>query len=181
MARATQEPAPDFSGLIDRHQTEILRYLARLAGDTSVAEDLFQETFLRAFRHLHRLPPDANRRAWLYRIATNLFLNHRRAERRRPEVDLGEHHPSRSPSPSDAFEFGSLVSALRDAIARLPPKQRAAFVQRRLQGLSYAEVGDVLDCTESAARASVYQAARRLRRELAAPGVPSIQAERKNR
>ena len=179
MAQQSRYTTVDFGTLIDRHQGELLRYLARLTGDAVLAEDLFQETFLRAFRHLRRLSDDANHRAWLYRIATNVFLNHRRAARRRPEAGLGDHHPSQAPSPSEAFEFASTVAALQTAISRLLPKQRVVFVQRRLQGLSYAELGETLGCTTEAARASAYQAARRLRRELTHEGAAADRAGRK--
>ena len=72
----------DFGELVDMHQTEILRYLRRLTGNPTAAEDLFQDTFLRASRGFTRLRPGSNHRAWLYRIATNAFLNSCRAARR---------------------------------------------------------------------------------------------------
>ena len=159
-------PPGDFGELVDRHQTEILRYLRRLTGDPTVAEDLFQDTFLRAFGRFSRLRTDSNHRAWLYRIATNLFLNHRRARGRRHEVALTPELPSNGPSPATVQDGSSAVAALRLAIGQLPRRQRAAFVQRQLHGLSYREVGAALGCTEAAARANVYQAVRRLRREL---------------
>ena len=73
----------DFGELVDMHQAEILRYLRRLTGNLATAEDLFQDTFLRAFGGFARLRAGSNHRVWLYRIATNLFLNHRRATGRR--------------------------------------------------------------------------------------------------
>ena len=132
------------------HQTEILGYLRRLTGNPTAAEDLFQDTFLRAFRGFARLRPGSNHRAWLYRIATNLFLNHRRAAGRRAEVALPPELISTRPSPC----------TVHDGVASL-----AAFIQRQLHGLSYREVGTALGCTAAAARANVYQAVRRLRRE----------------
>ena len=71
-------PPADFGELVDRCQTESLSYVRRLTGNPATAEDLFQDTFLRAFGGFARLRPGSNHRAWLYRIATNLFLNHRR-------------------------------------------------------------------------------------------------------
>jgi RNA polymerase sigma factor (sigma-70 family) len=165
--------AADFGALVDTHQTEILRYLCRLTGEPSVAEDLFQDTFLRAFGRFGRLRPDSNPRAWLYRIATNVFLNHRRSTGRRSEVALTVDVPSESPSPDMAHDGRAALGALSAAIGRLPPRQRAAFVQRRLQGLGYREVSEALGGTEAAARANVYQAVRRLRRELSGGPRPS--------
>ena len=148
------------------YQTEILSYVRRLSGNPATAEDLFQDTFLRAFGGFARLRPGSNHRAWLYRIATNLFLNHRRACGRRAEVTLTPELPSRGPSPSTAHDGVVGLGVLRQAIGGLPNRQRAAFIQRQLHGLSYRDVGAALGCSEAAARANVYQAVRRLRREL---------------
>ena len=162
----SRRPPGDFSELVDEHQTEILRYLRRLTGNPTTAEDLFQDTFLRAFGGFARLRPGSNHRAWLYRIATNLFLNHRRARGRRAEVALTPELPSRGSSPTTAYDGVADLAALRRAIGGLPRRQRAAFIQRQLHGLSYREVGAALGCSEAAARANVYQAVRCLRREL---------------
>ena len=161
-----RRPPGDFGELVDMYQTEILRYLCRLTGDPTAAEDLFQDTFLRAFGGFTRLRSGSNHRAWLYRIATNVFLNHRRAFGRRAEVALPAGLPTKRPSPSTAHDGVATLAALRLAIGRLPRRQRAAFIQRQLHGLSYREVGAVLGCTAATARANVYQAVRRLRREL---------------
>ena len=99
-----RRPPGDFGELVDMHQTEILRYLRRLTGDPTTAEDLFQDTFLRAFCGFARLRPGSNHRARLYRIATNLFLNHRRAGGRRAEVGLTPELPSNGASPSTAHD-----------------------------------------------------------------------------
>ena len=72
-----------FETLVEAHHAEIFRYLARVTARSSEAEDLSQETFLRAYRAYRTLTPDANVRAWLFTIATNLTRNHFRAERRR--------------------------------------------------------------------------------------------------
>ena len=157
----------DFGELVDTHQSEILRYLRRLTGDAATAEDLFQETFLRAFGGSARLRPGSNARAWLYRIATNLFLSHRRARGRRMHVALPPDLPSDGPSPSAAQDTRVALAAIRAAVGHLPGRQRAAFIQRHLQGRSYREVAAALGCTAATARAHVYQAMRRLRLELA--------------
>jgi len=162
----SRRPPGDFGELVDMYQTEILRYLCRLTDNPTTAEDLFQDTFLWAFGRFKRLRPGSNHRAWLYRIATNLFLNHRRAGGRRAEVALPPGLPTDRPSPSTVHDGMAALAALRLAIGGLPRRQRAAFVQRQLHGLSYREVGAVLGCTATAARANVYQAVRRLRREL---------------
>ena len=155
-----------FGELIDQHQIEILRYLVRVTGDRTEADDLFQDTFLRAFQAFGRLRPGSNHRAWLYRIATNVFLNHRRAHRRRREIELTEEVERRRSTRGVKTERPLLVLAFHHALRHLSRRQRAAFVQRNLQGLSYEQIANALGCTSAAARAHVYQAARHLKREL---------------
>ena len=155
-----------FGDVVDAYQAEVLGYLRRLTGDASEAEDLFQETFLRALPAFRRLRRGTNYRAWVYRIATNVFLNHRRRLRRRNEVPLTSQIPSRGVSPADRFWAQVTAAACRRAIVALPPRQRAAFVQRNVLGWNYAQIADAMGGNRAAARANVYQAARRLRREL---------------
>ena len=137
----------DFGELVDRHQAELLRYVRRLTGNPATAEDLFQDTFLRAFGGFARLRSGSNHRAWLYRIATNFFLNRRRARGRRAEVALPPDLICTRPSPFTVHDGAAALAAVRLAIGRLPRRQRAAFIQRQLHGLSYREVGAALGCT----------------------------------
>lgn len=164
-------PFGTFGEFVDAHQVEILRYLLRVTGNSSDAEDLFQDTFLRALNAFPRLRAGSNHRAWLYRIATNVFLNHRRDGERRREVGLPAELRGHGPSPDARHDCRLAVAAFRRAVARLPRRQRVAFVQRTLHGLSYQEIGKALGCTPDTARAHVYQAVRRLRREMAIEGV----------
>ena len=156
-----------FGDVVDAHQAEVLRYLRRLTGDPAEAEDLFQETFLRALPAFDRLRTGSNHRAWIYRIATNAFLNHRRRQRRRNEVPLAVELAAPSRSPDYQHQARAAVTACREAIVALPPRQRTAFVQRNVLGWDYSRIAEVMGGTHAAARANVYQAARRLRRRLA--------------
>ena len=156
-----------FADLVDAYQTEILRYLRRLTGDLAEADDLFQETFLRALSAFDRLKTGSNHRAWIYRIATNAFLNHRRRQRRHQDVPLGVDLATPGRSPDHLHQARATAMACHAAVVSLPPKQRAAFVQRNVLGWDYARIAEAMGCTRAAARANVYQAARRLRRLLA--------------
>ena len=156
-----------FGDVVDAYQAGVLRYLRRLTNDPAEAEDLFQETFLRALPAFDRLRTQSNHRAWIYRIATNAFLNHRRRQRRRNEVPLVVEPAASGWSPDDRHQTRAASSICRAAIAALPPRQRTAFVQRNLLGWDYARIAEVMGCTRATARANVYQAARRLRRQLA--------------
>jgi RNA polymerase sigma-70 factor (ECF subfamily) len=151
-----------FEQLARRHRGEIGAYLRRLLGNETDAEDVAQDTWLRAHRAFGRLPADANARAWLYRIATNRALTALRQRRdmraRSAAVDL-ETLPARGVD----LDGRSELRRVARAVAALPPKQRAALVARRFSGLAYEDIAVTLGCSPEAARANVYQAIRRLR------------------
>jgi RNA polymerase sigma-70 factor (ECF subfamily) len=148
-----------FAWLLATYHQPVYRFLVRLClGDRHEAEDLCQETFLRAFRAFDRLDDQANHRAWVYRIAYNSFLNDRRRRRHR-EVELDDSVPA-GRSGDDARE---LARAVLRFVADLPPKQRAALVLRRVEGREYDEVAAILGCSEESARANAYQALKKVR------------------
>ena len=158
-----------FEAIVTAHHTEIHRYLCRVTARANEAEDLSQETFLRAYRAWAGLPPDADHRAWLYRIATNVYRNYVRSERRRHAAHAGLRVTRRDADHDDpeaeaaAGEVRTLAAA---AIRRLPLKQRLAFTMRKLQELDYEVIGQSLDCSEETARAHVFQALRKIRTTL---------------
>jgi RNA polymerase sigma-70 factor (ECF subfamily) len=154
-----------FPELAERHRGEILGYLVRLLGDETEAQDVCQETFLRAQRAFARLRPDSNHRAWLYRIATNTGINaaqrRARARRRLAEVDLD------TLAGADGVpERRAQLRAVALAAERLPPRQRAALVLRQFHGLGYAEIAATVGGNATTARANVYQAIKKLRAAL---------------
>jgi RNA polymerase sigma-70 factor (ECF subfamily) len=163
---------PNFDTLVEAHSAEIFAYLWRMLGEKADAEDCLQETFLRAFRGFSRLVADSNYRAWLYKIATNVahthFSRRKRAAMRRVEID-----PSRlqgSISPHDELDRREMLMAVQEAVESLPHKQRAAFMMRKYQGLSYHTIATVMGGTEAAARANVYQALKKLRNQFVPKG-----------
>src|SRR5438132_14421818 len=124
------QPALSFGELLERHELELYRYALRLTGTRHDADDVFQDTFLAAFR---AWPPPRrdNERAWLYRIATNKAIDHGRKRRRIVSLeDLRLAAPQ-----GDGVSLLDLVGAIRV----LPEGQRAAFVLRRVQGLPYGD------------------------------------------
>jgi RNA polymerase sigma-70 factor (ECF subfamily) len=146
--------AVTFGELLERHEREILAYVLRLTGNRADADDLFQETFLAAFRSWP--PPRAgNERAWLYKIATNKAIDGaRRSRRLAPLDDLRMAAPER-----DGVTLADLAASVR----ALPTGQRAAFVLRKVEGRSYAEVAEVLGCSEEAARSRVAEAMKKVK------------------
>jgi RNA polymerase sigma-70 factor (ECF subfamily) len=152
-----------FDQLIENHRNEIVGYLTRMLGDVQDAEDAYQDALLRAYRAHKRLRPDSNVRAWMYKIATRVALNalkRRRRERSRiTDMDLD----TLSADSTLTLEQREQLRSVARAVEALPPKQRAALMQRQFQGLSYAEVAQSLGGSEAAARANVYQALRKLK------------------
>ena len=165
-----------FEAVVAAHHREIYRYLRRVTFRASDAEDLSQEAFLRAFRAYRGLDGNANVRAWLFTIATNLFRNHVRAESRRRVAHASARSVAVHADPQDP-ETATLVDEARAILAQavdgLPLKQRLAFVMRKLHDLSYDEIARGLQCSEDAARAHVFQAFRKIRRALDGRPLPS--------
>ena len=152
-----REGARTFGELLERHEREIFAYALRLTGSRADAEDLYQDTFLAAFR---AWPPPRrdNERAWLYRIATNKHIDAARRTKRLVSVeDLGLAAPERD---------GITVLDLANAVRLLPAGQRAAFVLRAVEGRPYREIAATLECSEEAARARVSDAMRKVRAAL---------------
>jgi RNA polymerase sigma-70 factor (ECF subfamily) len=155
-----------FAALVEHHGADVLRYLVRLVGHRDDAEDAYQDALLRAHRAHARLASDANRRAWLYRIATNSALNLMRGRRRRmqrtSDVDLDR-------LPAQAVGLPEQRLALRAvalAVEALPPRQRAALMLRRFHDRDYEEIAATLGGSAEGARANVYQALKKLRAAL---------------
>lgn len=171
-------PPLRFESLIERYHDEIYSYLWRLLAGASQldsaidAEDLAQEVFLRAYQAFKSLRPDSNHRAWLYKIATNcaytaMKRGQRQAGRSVPLLDETQQAPGDADqTPYRQAVLNETLATLRGAISTLPAKQRAALILRHVQGLDYVEIALALGCSQDSARANVYQAVRRLRREL---------------
>jgi RNA polymerase sigma-70 factor (ECF subfamily) len=158
-----------FEAVVAAHHAEIRRYLLRLTARGGDADDLSQETFLRAFRKYRSLPPGANMRAWLFTIATNLGRNHFRAQgrRRRAYAAAALEMPAAAPDRADGRALADETQArMERVITGLPAKQRLAFIMRKMHELDYSEIGASLSCSEESARAHVFQALRKIRRAL---------------
>jgi RNA polymerase sigma factor (sigma-70 family) len=168
--------ASPFEAIVLIHHGEIHRYLCRLTARTSEAEDMAQETFLRAYRAWAGLPSDTNHRAWLYTIATNIYRNHVRSERRRRSAHATVRVTRRQidvHGPEGAAVAGELRALTESAIRALPLKQRLAFCMRKLEELDYDSIGRSLDCSAETARAHVFQALRKIRTALDGHALPS--------
>lgn len=181
MTAAALEPDPDDAALIARWQageqaaaTELMlrhaRAVARFLGAAGAGDDvddLVQEAFFRAFRHIDRFRGGATFRTWVMTIAGNALTDLRRKRGRRTVVPLGELEvPDRTADPHAEVVERELLARLEREVSRLPPMQRDVFLLRAQQGLEYEEIARVLDTTPGAARVHYHHAVKRLKREL---------------
>jgi RNA polymerase sigma factor (sigma-70 family) len=150
---------PPFQRLLDEHAADLHRFLAASVGPHDGA-DCFQETVVAALRAYPSLEHAENLRGWLFTIAHRKVIDHARGTARRA---LPVAEPPEVPS-SDRDRLGD--AALWRAVRELPPKQRTAVVQRYLLDRPYAEVAEVIGCSEEAARQNVRAGLARLRRDL---------------
>jgi RNA polymerase sigma-70 factor (ECF subfamily) len=164
-----------FEAAVTKHHAEIHCYLRRMAAEASEAEDLAQETFLRAYRAWSGLPRDANLRSWLYTIATNVYRNHARTEQRRRLAHATVRVTRRdvvADDPEAETRAGELRALAAAAIDGLPLKQRIAFTLRKLHDVDYETIAASLDCSTDGARAHVFQALRKIRTTLNGHALP---------
>jgi RNA polymerase sigma-70 factor (ECF subfamily) len=159
-----------FGELVQRYQRQVYFLVWRYVRNDEDAKDLTQATFVRAWGNAAGFRGDASIRTWLYRIAANLAMNHRR--------DRGRWLPSGvepEDLPVDSAATERLVEAetskqLLHAVEQLPPKQRLVVELRVQEGLSFREVADAAECSEDAAKANFHHAIKRLRTLLAGTG-----------
>jgi RNA polymerase sigma-70 factor (ECF subfamily) len=175
VAQARSGDPDAFRVLVERHGRALFRLAFRMTGNRQDAEDVVQESFLRAYRQLARFDERATFGTWLYRIAANCSLDAVRGRKRRaqqvdPETGDGDPVVAKLPSASPDPERMALSSEVRDRVAEamdeLSDAERMAFVLRHFEGLGIEEVSRVLECRPGAAKHSVFRAVQKLRRAL---------------
>jgi len=163
-----------FEQIVHRYQRPVISLIARMTGDRALAEDLAQDTFVKAFRSLAAFDTTRRLSSWLFRIAHNTAIDAMRRSSPPPgSIDVasaaGPHEPATPPGP-DPVERQELGRALEAALAELRSDQRAAIVLRYENGLSFDEIGAVLGVPEVTARSHVHRARKELARLLTASG-----------
>lgn len=151
---------PPFQVLLDEHAADVMAVLRGAVGRAD-AEDCFQETFLAALRAYPKLGDDRNLRGWLLTIAHRKAIDHHRSNGRRPLplADVAEVAGGTDELPPDR--------EIWTAVGALPPKQRAAVALRYACDLPHAEIAAALGCSPEAARRSLHEGIKKLRKELA--------------
>ena len=160
-----------FEALYRRYRNRLYAFLVRYTGDPAVAQDLFQETFLRVFRDRARYEPRAAFVTWLFTIARRLSLDHVRAAGRTKEILIGPPTalatiPDIEPGPLRAIETEEEARRLAAALAGLPEEDRAILLLSRLEGLRYVDIARVLGTSEGAVKIRAHRALLALRRIL---------------
>ena len=176
--RLRRRPQPQdeaFSDAVLVHAHGLYRYATRLVREPADAEDLVQETMIKALRAFDRLRPNTNHRAWVFTILRNTWLSRqRKAGREQPLEDptvlpdLRAIHPAvQMVRREDGYRHGFDDEVLR-ALDRLPEPQRTAIVLCDVEGMSYEEIADVMTCPVGTVRSRIHHARRRLREGLSA-------------
>ena len=171
VAQALAGSQSAFEQIVRRYQRPIISLISRMTGDRALAEDLAQETFVKAFRSLAAFDTTRRLSSWLFRIAHNTAIDAMR--RARPPqvpfetVSTAGDAPDEPPDPVERQELGHALEAALDA---LRPDQRAAIVLRYENGLSFDEIGTILGVPEVTARSHVHRARKEMARLLTASG-----------
>jgi RNA polymerase sigma-70 factor (ECF subfamily) len=157
-----------FDLLVLKYQHKIVNLVMRYVRDPDLALDIAQEAFIKAYRALPRFRGDSAFYTWLYRIAVNTAKNHLAAQRRRPmdvELDLQDSEQydlhaklKETDTPEGVAMTDELKETVERAIAGLPEDLRTAIVLRELEGMSYEEIAETMDCPVGTVRSRIFRA-----------------------
>ncbi|MGI4829766.1 MAG: RNA polymerase sigma factor [Janthinobacterium lividum] len=167
-----------FDVLLAKYRRPIVHFMFRMVHNQGIAEELAQEVFLRVYRSRETYRAEARFSTWLYRIATNLGVNHARDTRRErtaPTVHLDEPDAETGTTPDLADDRPTIEStmlrrermnAIREHVMALPERQRTAVLLHKYEGLDYKGIGEVLKLSESATKSLLFRAYQTLREKL---------------
>jgi RNA polymerase sigma-70 factor (ECF subfamily) len=157
-----------FDLLVLKYQHKIVNLVMRYVRDPELALDITQEAFIKAYRALPRFRGDSAFYTWMYRIAVNTAKNHLAAQRRRPldvELDLQDpeqydlHAKLRETDTPEGVTLGKeLKETVERAIASLPEDLRTAIILRELEGMSYEEIAQTMECPVGTVRSRIFRA-----------------------
>ena len=176
MLRVREGDQASFGLLLQRHRGPVFHFLCRMVQNQAVAEELAQEVFLRVFRSRSSYEPTAKFTTWLFRIATHLALNSLRdGKKQRLQDSLDEETSDgtsrqladRGRTIEQEMLYQARLREVREAIERLPAKQRAAVLMHKYEEMEYSQIAGVLRCSESAVKSLLFRAYESLRFALA--------------
>ncbi|HET9369226.1 MAG TPA: sigma-70 family RNA polymerase sigma factor [Vicinamibacterales bacterium] len=157
-----------FRLLVERHSRSIYRLAYRMTGRPEDAEDVVQETLVRAYRQLGRFESRSNFATWLYRIGFNCAIDYMRARPRRESAETHEtlerlSGTSSGPSMDDVVFAGEIGERVQEALSELSAQERAAFLMRHYHGCSIEEICGALELKSNAAKHSIFRAVKKMR------------------
>ena len=173
--RARQGDSEAFRALVEQHSRSVFRLAFRMTGNEQDAEDVVQESFLRAYRQLGRFESRANFGTWLYRIVSNCSVDLMRSKQARHDQVRGDSLDEAAvdlpaadvPGPERMAQSAEIERRVQDALREMSPLERAAFTLRHYEGRSIDEISATLGLGTSAAKHSVFRAVKKLRAALA--------------
>ena len=172
LARARQGDGEAFQALVEQHSRSVFRLAFRMTGNQQDAEDVVQESFLRAYRQLGRFESRANFGTWLYRIVANCSVDLMRSKQARHDQVRGDSLDQEgavelpavdAPGPERMAQSAEIDRRVQAALQELSPLERAAFTLRHYEGRSIEEISTTLGLGISAAKHSVFRAVKKLR------------------
>jgi RNA polymerase sigma-70 factor (ECF subfamily) len=175
MIRVQGDDDASFGELLNRNRILVVNYLSRMVVNRAIAEELAQDVFIRVYRSRRSYEPTAKFSTWLYRITTNVALNHFRDEKRaqnqisldvQDAVQVRRETQDRAPLIEDRLVREVVARQIRYAVRALPPKQRAAVIMHKYEEMDYARISQVLGCSPSAVKALMFRAYETLRLRL---------------
>jgi RNA polymerase sigma-70 factor (ECF subfamily) len=166
VARARGGDTAAFEQLVHRHSGPVYRIALRVLGDTEAAADAAQEAFISAWRRIGEIRAEQAFAAWMYRIVTTRAINATRARRYETRLSDALLPPSRAGDPEQHALAADLRAALARALGMLTVQQRACWVLRELEGLTYDEIADITQASRGAVRGRIHRARVRLAEEL---------------
>jgi RNA polymerase sigma-70 factor (ECF subfamily) len=157
-----------FEELVHRHGPALYRYARRMMRDENAVQDVVQETFIAAWRRFDGFRADAAVRTWLFAICQRKVVDSHRVKRAVPIDDrlIEPADPSADADPFAAVSNSAFLAALEGALAELPPRQRAVWILREVEGLTYPEIGEILKLSPDGARGHHHRARTTLQQRL---------------
>lgn len=190
--RVQSGEAEAFEELVRAHEKTVYNLALRLVGNPQDAEDMAQEAFLKVYRSLPEFRGESKFSVWLYRIVSNVCLDHLRRQGRRPASSLttededGEKQqwdvPDESQSPERLLEQKLTREAVQRGLETLPEDQRQILLLREIRGMSYEEIGQTLDLEPGTVKSRIFRARKKLVAWLLADGnIPDAYASKGTR
>ncbi len=174
--RAQQGDLLAFEQLVIQHESFVMKVIASMVWSREDVEDVYQETFIRAFSHLKAFRFESAFRTWLIRIAVHQCLNKRRQRRWRnrftlrlaepDQAEMGYMPPSSDPTPEQLTLNAEVWQHLQRTLAKLPEKQRTAFILKYMDGCSLKEIAEILGSTVGTIKTDIFRAMQKVRQSM---------------